>query len=779
MTTTTTRDDEFDDQTCELIEFPRHTGKVWPLPGDDEDQDPNIPDHPDPEDDDPATDREADDRDDREDSGSGELVLRRDAELVPADDPGTELDRDDDDRDGESGTLVFVDPDPATLGGTVLPWQRDLSRPPIIPLWMRDKHTRVEAVRWAVRAAGHVTGFHTARVPVYAGRLLWRSPRGGYRLARRWLLWVRDAESYPLRLAAIQKVDPDGYSRLSEKAVNRQRARTALSVSIAIAAAVGAGTALVVLPLPVLLLLAAVVIGLLGKAGTNEDRPVFGRAVSAGKVPVLTSDVLVTALGALGIAELNKALRPGGPGIQFPQPITRDGPGWRAAIDLPYGVTPGDILDRRRNLASGLRRPVGCVWPEGDPDEHEGRLIVWVGDRDMATTKQSAWPLAKAGTADIFAELPFGTDQRGRAVGFLLMFANLLIGAMPRQGKTFALRLILLACALDPSVVLYVYELKGTGDLSPIEKVAHRYASGPGDPVTLGLVMDGLRELHKELDTRARTIQKLPKDLCPENKVTPELARNRKLGLAPIVFAIDECQELFTSEHAAEAEELCEAIIKRGPALGIMLILATQRPDSKSLPTGVSANVGIRYCLRVKGQPANDMVLGTSAYKSGIRATEFTNRDKGIGILDGHADTHQIVRSYYIDGPEADRISERARAAREAAGLLTGHAAGETADTAPSYSLLDDLAAIWPAGEDKAWSETLCELLTGLRPEHYRGIDQAALNAQLKPYGLTPDQVWGTDPKTGKGANRRGIRRADLDQARRNRPGHGQDGAAG
>ena len=42
-------------------------------------------------------------------------------------------------------------------------------------------------------------------------------------------------------------------------------------------------------------------------------------------------------------------------------------------------------------------------------------------------------------------------------------------------------------------------------------------------------------------------------------------------------------------------------------ALGTILLLATQRPDKDSLPTGISANVGIRFCLRVMGQTENDM----------------------------------------------------------------------------------------------------------------------------------------------------------------------------
>ena len=117
----------------------------------------------------------------------------------------------------------------------------------------------------------------------------------------------------------------------------------------------------------------------LGIVGTPADRPVTGRSVVRTQVQRLTSDVVVRALGALGLAEMNKALGKGGPGVTFPAPITRDGPGWRADVDLPYGVTVSDIVERRDRLASGLRRPLGCVWPEPASEAHAGRLVLWVG----------------------------------------------------------------------------------------------------------------------------------------------------------------------------------------------------------------------------------------------------------------------------------------------------------------------------------------------------------------------------------------------------------------
>jgi S-DNA-T family DNA segregation ATPase FtsK/SpoIIIE len=101
------------------------------------------------------------------------------------------------------------------------------------------------------------------------------------------------------------------------------------------------------------------------------------------------------------------------------------------------------------------------VWPEPQAEAHAGRLVLWVGDRDMAQTAAPAWPLAKAGRTDLFQPVPFGTDQRGRAVTLTLMFASMVLGSIPRMGKTFALRLTLLAACLDPRAELHPYDLKG------------------------------------------------------------------------------------------------------------------------------------------------------------------------------------------------------------------------------------------------------------------------------------------------------------------------------
>ncbi|MFF2074628.1 cell division protein FtsK [Kitasatospora sp. NPDC058162] len=641
---------------------------------------------------------------------------------------------------------------------------RGSKRRPIIPAWAKSKDELATGARWLGAHIAHTAGYHAVRSPLYGAKLLGRAPRGTVRLVGGAYRWVTDAEAKPLRVAAVRAEDVGQYLILARRRDARVRARGAILLLASLIGAAFTAVLLVATPGWTALAVATALAMALGVAGGQADQPLIDRAVVATKVQRLTSDIVVRALGAMGIAEVNKALAKGGQGITFPAPITRDGPGWRADVDLPYGVTAIDIIERRDRLASGLRRPLGCVWPEPVHDQHAGRLMLWVGDQDMSQTKPPAWPLAKGGTTSLFKPLPFGTDQRGRTVDMTLMFANVLIGAMPRFGKTFALRVLMLAAALDPTAELHVWELKGTGDLEDAAKVAVDYGSGPDDETIEGTV-NSLRYVHKELERRSKVIRSLPKERRPENKVTPELAADRSLGLHPLVLIIDECQELYShSEYGKEAGELSEAIIKRGPAMGVILLLATQRPDVKSLPGGVSANVGIRFCLRVMGQTENDMVLGTSAYKNGLRATTFTANDKGIGYLVGAATDPQIVRSFYIDGPAAGRIMDRARAARIAAGTLAGIAAGEAPQREQSTSgILDDLLDIWPAAEPKVWSETLAAALAALDPARYDGWEPDQLAAALKPYGIDTVQI--SRRIDGKQTNRRGVELAAIRDA--------------
>src|SRR5690606_27165675 len=128
-----------------------------------------------------------------------------------------------------------------------------------------------------------------------------------------------------------------------------------------------------------------------------------------------------------------------------------------------------------------MRRPLTTVWPETDPDAHPGRCVLWVAKQDAAKAKRRIWPLLSDGRVDMFDEFPFGFDPRGRVVSLNLMYTSLLIGGVPGSGKTSAVLVIALAAARDPQCEMWVYELRGSGDLYPVRQVCHRYVSGDDD----------------------------------------------------------------------------------------------------------------------------------------------------------------------------------------------------------------------------------------------------------------------------------------------------------
>ncbi|WUC12921.1 cell division protein FtsK [Streptomyces sp. NBC_00564] len=690
----------------------------------------------------------------------------RDGSAAPAADPlpdsrptksGSESADSDDEELADSVARPVDRPDLPAPGITTY------KRRPILPTWLTSKPGFVSTAQRATGNAFYATAFHGIRTPWYAFQLTLNAPRGTARLVRDTNRWVWDAEGAPLRAYEVYKENTAEYLKLSRQRDSRVRLRVLVTTVGLVFGSAFALTMYVMAP-GWLAVLASAAVLVAGFWGAPQDNPVIGPAVLKTEIQKLTGPIVLRALDNIGNAKVSAAIKKGGDmnGMRFTSEITRDGPGYRADLDLPWGVTPEDIMEERKPLASGLRRKVGCVWPSADPTEHEGRLILWVGDKPMNETTKPAWPLLKSGTVDLFKPVVFGNDQRMGDVDVTLMFASVVVGSIPRMGKTFLMRLFLLIAALDPRAALYAFDFKGTGDFGALEPVCHRYRAGEEDEDIL-YVLHALRELKEELRRRAKVIKSLPRSRVPESKVTPELANDKSLGLHPIVVGLDECQKAFEhAKHGAEIEEICTDIAKRGPALGMVGMFGTQRPDAKSLPPGISANAVLRFCLKVMGHTANDMVLGTGAYKAGYRATMFSRTDLGICWMAGEGDDPRIVSSAFVDALAAEQVVARARKVREEYGNVTGHAIGQEPESGEAaFDLLADILKVVATDEDKVWNEKVAARLATLRPEVYGGWKAETVTSNLRPHGVTAQDVWGTTDK-GKGTTRRGIARADI-----------------
>jgi S-DNA-T family DNA segregation ATPase FtsK/SpoIIIE len=673
---------------------------------------------------------------------------------------------------------ALPEPDEA-IEGTVVPFPKAAPGPAqrkrvpgapgelraIIPEHLRSWAGIKKAIRWRVRRWRHIGLFHLVRSPKMLPLACLWAVVGVVRIEAALGAWAFATEQAYLRGQTIEAADIRAYLQIHKEGKETRLFRVPVLIAAHVLILVLA--AVITVKLPVLWVpIGLIAVPFLAAAGRPDHRPIVEAAVIPAAFEPFTEAALIRALGGLGIGELNRGLREDPEHAVVPiAPITRDGAGWLALHDLPYGVTAGEVSERRERLASGLRRPLGCVWPETMHKRHPGALNLYVADEDMTEADRPAWPLARRGTADLFKPVVFATDPRGRVVSVTLMFASVIIGSIPRMGKTFLLRLLLLICALDVRSEIHAYDLKGTGDLAPLRPVAHRYRAGD-EPEDIDYLMADLRALRTEMRRRTKVIRELGEKnpvRCPENKVTAELAADKRLGLHPVVIAIDECQVLFEHPvYGAEAEAICTDLTKRGPALALLLWLATQRPDAKSIPTGISANAVLRMCLKVMGQLENDMVLGTSMYKAGIRATMFDfEADKGVFYFAGGG-RPQILYGYGFDLPESKVIVARARVMREHAGRITGYALGQDQDGGQARRLLDDVLTVF--GDAKAlWCSTIAERLAGSFAEAYADITQDAVASQLRNLEVNVRGVRETG-RTGDGP-RSGCYRAEVEKA--------------
>jgi DNA segregation ATPase FtsK/SpoIIIE, S-DNA-T family len=295
---------------------------------------------------------------------------------------------------------------------------------------------------------------------------------------------------------------------------------------------------------------------------------------------------------------------------------------------------------------------------------------------------------------------------------------------------------------------LWIHELAGKGDLEPLAQVCYRYCSGLDDEA-IGYAAASARLLRAELGHRQELFKTLPREARPDGKLTRELA-TRYRRLRPILATFDEIQNgIMHPRFGGQIADDLAYTERLGRAYGIMIVLATQRPDAEALPAKIRDLATVRFCLKVPDQVSNDMILGTGAYSAGYRASEFRRGiDAGLGWFKGDGDP-QAVRTHYLDLNDTARIAARARVMREAAGVLSGYALGEIASQEARSFAADVLTVFGEA--DKLWCETITARLREHVPGGYADITQEAVASQLRGLGIAVKKVRepGREPRAG------------------------------
>ncbi|KAA9162603.1 cell division protein FtsK [Amycolatopsis acidicola] len=519
-------------------------------------------------------------------------------------------------------------------------------------------------------------------------RFLAAAARGTAMMLRVWRKWVR-VQDYREAAEQSEKL-ADKYTEIRELTLFRWKVTAGSVISLVglvlvtawifghVAVAVAAG----------LVALAFAVAGRRREGGPGR------KALLAGpRVLMWTMDpqVLVEAFRDAKLIGKDETLR-------LVERVTRSHGGWAMTIDLPATRKAADVIRNREALASALavdeiQLIVERVRGTGG---HAGRVAVWVADKDPYSGPPRKTPLLAAKRWDAWKPVPFGHDARRRRVDLPLVWTSLLIGAIPRQGKTMAMRLAAAGLILDPCTRLYLFDGKGGKDWKAAESIAHRFVCGD-TAEDIQAVRDHLTALVAEVQDRYTRMSELDDEVCPESKITPALSRDPSMTMPITAVILDEVQLFLENpDHGEYIVDLLAYLARKGPAAGIVVILATQRPDSQTIPSRLRSVLGSRFALRVMDWRDSNIVLGEQMNTRGYDASTLLPTHKGVGILRPDGETGSdapatIVRTDYMANPEWQDICTRGRLLREQEGTLSGHAAGDDGPVVDAAAVVDAL----------------------------------------------------------------------------------------
>jgi hypothetical protein len=621
--------------------------------------------------------------------------------------------------------------------------------------------------------------YHSWRVPViYAPLALLWSTVGLFKVAGRQIRWWWVLEQHALRQEAATKNDAQTWLLLHREARHTRAWRgSVLAVEFA-----ATTIALLLLwwlaPWWLQALAVAVAVSGLARYGRPVDRPIVSAAVVVHRLRRLNPDIVLRAYYSAKLGHPDKEK------VEFKSTMARDTleTGSHVHIALAHGRTFADTVKAKGALASGLDVSEYQVFLTRDRKSERSHFL-FVADEDPLAIPAGRTDMLDCKPRDIWKAARFGLDERGRRVEVPLLWHSVLVGAQPRKGKTFSARQLALHAALDPWVKLIVADGKNSPDWRKFTLVAHRIIFGTtpnrdGDPVEM--LIEALEEVKAHIVRVNEVLSGLPVDLCPEGKLTRDLARDPRFpDLRVWMLVMEEFQcyfELADQDKNKEIANLLSFIISVGPSAGVIVLSSSQKPsgvgagDVQRLFNRYRDNHAVRFALKCGNRDVSMAVLGGDAYGEGYDASALPMgvEYRGVGYLYGLTDETPTVRTYLADAADAEKILLAARRHREAAGTLSGYAAGEEA-ARQVRDVLADVMSVFLPGEDRLYWQTIAARLTDVHAAAYAGTTSEAISAQVRAFKVPSENVREAGGEPLKGckldALRAAIARRDAERS--------------
>jgi S-DNA-T family DNA segregation ATPase FtsK/SpoIIIE len=335
--------------------------------------------------------------------------------------------------------------------------------------------------------------------------------------------------------------------------------------------------------------------------------------------------------------------------------------GTKANIRFNIGCTAADVEKASQRLSVKMQLADVRVKPGETQDRGELVLVrrdpfkdYIKGEDGKLTIRPLAWPDRSAPETSMWEPIRIGIDQDGTEVTLSLLASNVLAGGVPGSGKSGFEAVIVSHAALDPNARQWLMDGKGV-DLPVWKPVAYRYC-GPDRKEAIAL----LTELRDETEAR---FEMLNQESARTGKPVRKISRAMNLPIHVLV-----CDELagylLADDKPGKADadkilELLRQIASKGRAGGVIMVLATQRPDAATIDTRLRTLLTYRAAFRVMDWQSSDTITGGLA-KAGYDASEIPEPQKGVCWLCGETGTPVLTRVYWVSDDDIYGIAGRA-----------------------------------------------------------------------------------------------------------------------
>jgi S-DNA-T family DNA segregation ATPase FtsK/SpoIIIE len=300
--------------------------------------------------------------------------------------------------------------------------------------------------------------------------------------------------------------------------------------------------------------------------------------------------------------------------------------GWRARLRLARGQTINDVIAKIPGLESGLGTFRGALRVYPTPDDLANRCELRVLDIDPHA---DAIPWPGPSTSTVTEPIDLGPFEDAEPCRVLFLRRHVLFGGATGAGKSSGLNVLMGNLAACRDVVIWAIDLKKGMELGPWAPCIDRLATTPDE--ARGLLADAV----KVLEARAAHLAKLGLRVWEPIPDMPAL-----------VIIIDEYAEL--SDDAPDAIKHADSIARRGRAVAVNLVAATQRPTQKAMGQGaVRSQMDVRISFRVRERKDVDLILGQGMLATGWHAHKLNAPGKFL-IAAAEHDTPKRGRAYLV-----------------------------------------------------------------------------------------------------------------------------------